>query len=62
MGDDDDDSKRAIPPNGNVPVDRRPSINNFPYAPGYNVSSFQLSVMFIKIFLLFCSHLKGHHR
>lgn len=35
----DEKPKRTDPPNGNVPSGRRPSVNNFPYAPGYDVSS-----------------------
>jgi len=31
-----DDPKRGTPPNGTVPSSRRPSVNNFPYAPGFD--------------------------
>ncbi len=45
VGDDDPKNESTPkPPNGVVPSGRRPSVNNFPYAPGfggYGVSSYQ---------------------
>lgn len=59
----DDDPKRDIPPNGDVPFGRRPSVNNFPFAPGFNVSLPKSGIVrsFVKIYLFF-SRSKERHK